>query len=217
MINYNIVRKPRVFEIFDDKGELRMPGEDELIKMYMNLNANYPEIGSEHHSRAEKLDIDFFVNSKYPYDYIVLGDRAAIEEARKGSFLNPYEEAFITLGYGYDGRPFGEPWGIEKECFDGYKYAERNGDFLHWYDIRRYYEIYVKEGHDTPTEYNAQANRDLRELAERRSNVFRKAKYGYITNKIFNELMSNPDKNIIRRGYAEDDLTGSRKMINIAK
>lgn len=213
---YNIVRKNRSFEIWDNNGNLRLPSEDKLIRMYSDLNSNYPDIDSQHYKEAQDLNIEFFTSSNYPYDYIVLGDRAALEESRKGSYLNPYEEFFITLGYGYDGRPFGEPWDISKECFDGYKYGESQGDFLYWYNNRNYYEKYIQDGHSTPYEHHPSVNRDLRELAERKSSNARKLKYGRITKQIYNELTQNPELDIIRDGFEEPEIT-KNNIINFNK
>lgn len=154
---YNIKKKPRVFKMRDEKGVIRHPLDDEVVQMYFERNTNYPDIDSPSYENAINLNMDYFLSSDYPYDYIVLGDRAQIEEARKGSRLTDREEGLIFLGYGYDGRPFGEPWGIEEECLNDFIYAKEQGDLLEWFDtpdtVEYKYKAYLGAGYQPPMDY----------------------------------------------------------------
>lgn len=160
-LEYNIVKKERVFHIRDEKGIIRHPSEDEVVQMYFERNTNYPEVDTPSFKHAKNLNMSYFIGKDYPYDYIVLGDRAQIEEARKGELLTEREEALVFLGYGYDERPFGEPWGLEEEFLNDYLYAIEQGDLLDWRDETDNYKAYIGAGYEPPKDYYSGVNIDL--------------------------------------------------------
>lgn len=168
-VSYNIqqTERPSIDNHATDKR--RFPWNDAVMQKYYQANSTYPEINSRRYREARRLNLDYFTNAKYPFDYIVMGDRLVIEETRKGNALSMEEEYWVMLGYGYDGKPFGEPWGIADECFNGYQYAQSEGDFLEWGDKTLYDEFvakgYTHKDHLRPVNYDrvAMAERALRD------------------------------------------------------
>ena len=171
-LTHNIQRSKRKYIFESSNGELISPFYDETIRKYNLLNSRYPEMNEEAYKRAKDLDMAYFVSDKYPLDYIVIGHRAALETARKGSLLTEEEEALVWLGYGYDGRPFGEPWGLEDEMLDDYLFAESEGDFLTWLLDTKSFDRYLKAGYEAPRDPHETVNRDNRVSAERRLRSF---------------------------------------------
>lgn len=159
-LTYKIKKEKRVFKQKNEDGSTNHPLDDEVVQKYKKLNENYPEIGSKEYKNARKLDMTYFLSEKYPYDYVVMGDRAQIEEARKGSRLTQEEEYLIWLGYGYDGKPFAEPWGLEEEFLNDYIYAQKQGDFLEWFPKDRKYDAYIAAGYEPPKDHYDGINKD---------------------------------------------------------
>lgn len=209
--NSNPEREDRTFSIWDKDGNIVFPDEDERLAKYLNGNTRYPEIDSIRYKKASKLDIEYFLSDKYPFDYIVLGDRAQIEEFRKGKPLNFLEEYLVTLGYGYDGRPFGEAWGIEDRCFNDYKFAEQHGEFLSWSVSANVYETHIKNGYTPPYTYNEDVNRDIRHIAYRNTKKYIKKGFSILNNETFDTFKTTDLDSVIR---ANSQLNLSNGKIN---
>lgn len=148
-VNYNSKRSNRNYTLRNSQGHINSPDSfSERIRHY-RANRDHPPFDSERYKQAIRLNLDYFMSRKYPFDYIVMSDRFVIEETRKGSFLTPDEQELIYLGYGYDGEPFGKPWGIEEECMKDYQYAINNHDFInHIANDTMRYSAFIDAGYD---------------------------------------------------------------------
>lgn len=147
-------------------GNFTPPWKWASFEKYEKLNQEYPRPQTKRWRKANRLKMDYFTSSRYPYDYIVMGDRAQIEEARKGMPLSKEEEKWIMLGYGFDGKPFGAPWGIEEECFNGYEYAINRGDLHVWICGLDEYVDSLRKGY-SPLDVTQVTNMHRVEQAER--------------------------------------------------
>lgn len=147
-------------------GNFTAPWKWPSFEKYEKLNEEYPRPQTKRWRMAKRLNMEYFTSSRYPFDYIVMGDRARIEEARKGMPLSKEEEKWIMLGYGFDGKPFGDPWGIAEECLEGYEYALKRGDLHVWMcDLDEYVDS-LRKGY-SPLDVTQVTNRHRVEQAER--------------------------------------------------
>lgn len=159
-ITYGIQKEKRDNSFRKKDGKINMPEKNPLLIKYRYANTHYPEFGTDAQINAKKLNMKYFTSKNYPYDYIPMGHRAAIEESRKGERLTGKEECLVFLGYGYDGRPFGEPWGLEKEFLNDYLYAQREGDFLEWTEDIGAYVNFVGSGYTPMKDHHKGINKD---------------------------------------------------------
>lgn len=196
----------RTFDMWDKNGNLVYPTDDELLGKYISANNNYPSIGSQRYKKARKLDIPYFFSKQYDFDYIVLGDRAQIEETRKGGSLTTIEEDLIVLGYGYDGKPFGYSWGIAERCLNDYLFAEKHGEFLTWGIESGYYEKYVLEGYTPPYQYDSNINNSIQALAYRHLKKYMKPGFESIDKKTLEDFDSDDVKSVLREKYQSINL-----------
>lgn len=165
-VTYKIKRKKRPALCDKPYDKKRFPWNDPVLKRYYEANSTYPSVNSRRFKEGEKLNLNYFTSSSYPFDYIVMGDRLLIEETRKGDVLSQEEECWILLGFGYDGKPFGEPWGIEEECLSGFEYAQNEGDLLQWGE-KSMYDEFISKGY-THKDHVRPVNYDRVEMAERK-------------------------------------------------
>lgn len=196
----------RHFDMWDRNGNLVYPTDDEVLGKYINANNNYPEIGSQRYHKARKLDIPYFFSKKYEFDYIVLGDRAQLEEARKGSSLTGIEENLIVLGYGYDGKPFGYHWGIAKRCLNDYLFAEEHGELLTWGVEHGYYEKYVLDGYQPPYKHDPNINNSIQFLAHRSSKQYIKTGFQSINKEVLDDFTAGNIESVLKKSYQSKNL-----------
>lgn len=101
-----------ICRIFHIKIEEKEP--EEFVDLPKSKNTYENDEGKALHA-ALHGNIEFFLHENgYPYPYIIPYDRVILEEGRKGEKLTGLEKAYVFSGYGYDGQPFGHPWGMEE-------------------------------------------------------------------------------------------------------
>lgn len=218
-VNYKFNKEPEAFKLWDKEGKLRHPKYDPIISKHRKGNENYPGIKSKRDKKAAKLDMNYFTGRTYRYEYIVIGDRLNIETARKGAPLTIFEDSLVKLGYGYDGRPFGEPWGIDEACYKGYRYADQSGHFIYWNAGDERYKKYIQDGNTPPRDIDNSANRDIRRAAFNNIKPFQTGITGAINSQIYEQMKETLELKAYNSKYAKKNkaMNSSKNHKNLIK